>query len=585
MTGGKTATDIRVHEYRQILIWPFRLEGKETDPKKLRNAVAATLKEPEWREVENLSHHLAADNGALEARQENYQEYMYFHPFVRDFLFGGYKYRDVEKRPIRLFRRTGLRQACFGFDNELTGEFSAWFNIKRLNLYLFDTGVAILVAEFCNGGCVTGADGRVRCMNLAHAETVLERLRRAYPPYWSINEHAGFFPSSVRWTGWNLVDVRFGPPMRKDVLDQAEADLTPPSAGHWKYLLAPLDKTETRLVQVVDERIPLMLYLRVDDPAAISDFDWVRLGMCDEPSKNSLDPPYGAEFLANFPRDYFYDRHWITNAAGIVDSKRSSRYLFSGYGFLAVGGEENWFFKNILIKHFRRHYFQMALLAQFEHATLLAESHRLAMAESADISTALERILEFTKKYWFVDISNQVQAREMFARWRKHLNTETLYKQVLEAARNVTQFNEAKEARRNADATTRLTVAALLVAVPTLATGFLGMNVLVDENSELGALKSWGHDGWITVLWALALSAVTIGSLFCLAEALTPKNGVRRLDWRYIIVGLIVAVALLVAGVLWPRPPEEKKPEEFECRVVFPSSSADATLKCVKSPN
>lgn len=514
--------NVQVHEYRQILVWPFRLEGAESDPAKLRNAAAAALKEPEWREVKNLSHHLSREAKTLDDRQEGYQEFMYFHAFVRDFLFSAGD-SDVKNRPIRLFRRTGLRRACFDFDNELTGVFSVWLNIKRLNLYLFDTGVAIFAAEFCNDGWVRDADGQVRRMNLAHAETVLEQLRRAYPPYWWVDnnrgEHAGFFPSAVRWTGWNRVHVGFTPPSRESVLKQAEAELTPPLAGHWKYLLAPLDDGQTRLVQVVDERIPLMLYLRVDNPVKISDFDWVRLGMCDEPGKHVHAPPYGAEFLAHFRRDYCYDRHWITNNAGIVDPERASRYLFSGYGFLAVGGEDNRYFKNTMIKHFRRHYFQMALLAQFEHATLLAESHRLAKAQETETLATLKRILNFTKKYWFVDISNQVQAREMFALWRKHLNTETLYKQVLEAARNVTQFDEAKETRNSADATTRLTVAALLVAIPTLATGFLGMNVLVTKDS--GSLEGWQDKGWETLVYSLTGSAGVVAVLAVAAWLLT----------------------------------------------------------------
>jgi hypothetical protein len=581
MTGGKAATDIRVHEYRQILIWPFRLEGKETDPKNLRDAVAAMLKEPEWREVENLSHHLTAGADTLDGRQEGYQEFMYFHPFVRDFLFSGDKYRDDGKRQIRLFGRAGLRRAQFDFDNELTGAFSAWFNIKRLNLYLFDAGVAILVAEFCNGGWVTGADGRVRRMNLAHAETVLERLRRAYPPYWSIDEqggeHAGFFPSFVRWTGSYQVDVRFGAPTRKDVFDQAEADLTPPPAGHWKYLLAPLDKAEIRLVQVMDERIPLMLYLRVDDPSRISEFDWVRLGMCDEPGKEIHAPPYGVEFLGNFRRDYCYDRHWITNDAGVVDPERASRYLFSGYGFLAVGGEDNWYFKNILIKHFRRHYFQMALLAQFEHATLLAESHRLAKAQDAESPAALQRILEFTQKYWFVDVSNQVQAREMFALWRKHLNTETLYKQVLEAAHNVTQFNEAKETRNSTEATTRLTVATLLVAVPSLAISFLSMDIAlknkVDESAILSLVISFfgmgityknkvdesalqtakiiDNDVWLLIFWAVLFFTCVVGVVATLSWY---YHRFMPMKWRkYWLMLIALAACAFASFLLYPK--------------------------------
>ncbi len=105
---------------------------------------------------------------------------------------------------------------------------------------------------------------------------------------------------------------------------------------------------------------------------------------------------------------------------------------------------------------------------------------------------ALKRVLDFTQKYWFVDVSNQIQAREMYALWRSHLNTKALYEQVREEARAAAEYQDATENRRAADenrrateATTRLTIAALLVAVPSLATSFLGMNILPsDMNSQ-----------------------------------------------------------------------------------------------------
>lgn len=591
MKGGKTAKDIRVHEYRQILIWPFRLgsaklENHALDPLELRRRAVALLRGPEWVSVGDLRNHLDTDKTTgPTARQTGYQEIAYFHPFVRAFLFGNPQ--PSEEPAIRLFRRTGIASATVAFNNDMTGPFSARFSIDRLNLYLFDTGVAVFAAEFSSDGKIIVEAGISNQMTLGHAQTILERLRRAYPPFWWRDQNgddvAGLFPSAFIWGDRHGNGVCFNSPAPNDVIDATERTLEPPPAGHWRYVLAPLlESRDVRLLQVVDERIPLMLYLRVDDPAAISDDDWVRLGMCDEPSVNS-GPPYGQALIERIRRDCYYDPHWITDNQGVVDPKRASRFLFSGFGMMIVGGNDNSFFRDFLPKHFRRHYFQMALLAQFEHAALLTESKLMADAVGGNVEKALKRVLDFTQKYWFVDVSNQIQAREMFALWRKHLNTKTLYKQVLEEARAVADYQEAREARRSADATTRLTVAALLVAVPTLATGFLGMNVLVDENSELGALKGWGHDGWMTVLWALGLAAAMIGSIFGLAVALTPKGGTRRPDLRYII-GL-TAAALLVAGLLWPRPSEEKKPETYECRATSPSSSADATLKCEKSPN
>lgn len=548
MAGGRSATEIRVHEYRQILIWPFRL-GAGNDPLAERNRAAKLLPTGTWVEASNLAEHLPTSGDVAVSQQEGYQEFTYFHPFVRSLLFDSGQ-GDVENRQIRLFRREDVIAADIGFENEMTGPFSLRFKIERLNLYLFDTGVAILVVEFHNDGMLEGGAP----MNLAHALTLLERLRRAYPPFWRKNDAApGFSPSFVRWLSRDG-DQHEEPPLTADeVHNRPWSALTSPIASHWAWLLRPLYARGDSLFQIIDDRIPLMTYLRVDDPTQISDFDWMRLAMCDEPGKDARTPPYGKEFMARLHQDYSYDRHWITDEEDRVVVEKSSRYLFSGFGFVTVGAESNSFYADIFPKHFRRHYFQMALLAHVERATLLVASQCLPQSSDETADAALERVIRFTKSYWFSDVSPQVQAKEMFARWRRQLETQTLYSQVLDAARNVAQFNEAKEARRGAEATTRLTVAALLVAVPTLATGFLGMNVLVDDDSALGALKGWGHDGWMTVLWALGLAGALISFLFGLAVALTRKGGTKRLDLRY-IVGL-TAAALLAAAVLWPRPP------------------------------
>lgn len=504
---------VRIQEFRQILVWPFRLEdGRVTDPRSLRNEAAEALAGGGWTEIPRLLDHL----GAAGDGQAAYQEFVYFHPFVRDFLFG----KNGKSDEVRLFRCSG----CDGLDasfTDATGDFTVEFQVERTNLYLFDAGIAVLALELRNDGHIV-VDRKRQPMRLYHAQIVQERLRRAYPPFWHRDGQAGLMPASVRW---RHQDGRCGP----DHVPASPADLIgptvengePPLAGHWKALLKPLLPPDAvRLRQVVDDRIPQMLYLRVDDPAAISEGDWVRLANCDE--AGDLPFPYAEDFLGDFAARHCYDRHWIGNGDGSLNVASASRYLFSGYGFVAVGGEANGFFKDILPTHFRRHYFQLALLAQFEYAALLAESQRLADAEGVkDVERALKRVLGFTQKYWFVDVSNQIQAREMYALWRSHLNTKALYEQVKEEARAAAEYQDATENRRTAEATTRLTVAALLVAVPSLATGFLGINLISFDG---GNFKGWPPESldWIAtvsggallVVLALAVVAWILAGLF-----------------------------------------------------------------------
>lgn len=534
---------VLVHEFRQILVWPFRLEGgRVTDPRGLRDEAAKALAGGGWIEIPRLLDHL----GTTEDGQGAYQEFVYFHPFVRNFLYG----KNGESDEIRLFRCTGCDglDATFGTDAEA---FTVEFQVERANLYLFDAGIAVLALELRNGGDIIAADG-AQPMRLHHAQIVQERLRRAYPPYWDAEGRAGFMPTSVRWRRQDgQSSPGHVPPSPADMIGRTVECGEPQLAGHWQALLKPLlSRGQVHIQQVVDDRIPQMLYLRVDDPAAISRGDWVRLANCDEPG--SLPFPYAEGFLGDFEARHCYDRHWIRNGDGSLNAGAASRYLFSGYGFVAVGGEENPFFKNFLPSHFRRHYFQLALLAQFEYAALLAESQRLADAEDGkDVERALKRVLDFTQKYWFVDVSNQIQAREMYALWRSHLNTKALYDQVREEARVAAEYRDATENRRTAEATTRLTIAALLVAVPSLATGFLGMNVLVaDKGDGNGLIKAWGEADWLIFAWAVLFAAAIVGLAggAGLAYRLLPAWGRPWLPLLPIIIGCGVGVYLLYPG-------------------------------------
>ncbi|WP_298368775.1 hypothetical protein [Azospirillum sp.] len=464
----------------------------------MRDEAAEALEKSGWAESDHLLRHLDMADGG----QDEYQEYVYFHPFVRDFLFG----KDEKSKEIRLFLCPDYVGLDAAFDLDADG-FAVQFRVERANMYLFDAGIAVLALEIVNDGDIIVAC-RHESMQLKHAQIIQERLRRAYPPFWFSGGQAGLVAKSARWRRKDgQCSPEHAPLSQADMIDPTVKSGEPPLAGHWAALLKPLlspDKIHIR--QVVDERIPQMLYLRVDDPAAIARGDWVRLAMCDE--VGDLPLPYAEDFLADFEQRHCYDRHWIKDVNGVLNVGAASRYLFSGYGFVAVGGESNWFFKNILPTHVRRHYFQLALLAQFEFSFLVSEIQRIKLDSSIDDRNhSFERMMEFTEKYWFITISKQMQAKEMMDLWRKFLDTNSLYEQVLKKSHDLNQLSSAIEDRRASEATTRLTVAALLVAIPSLATGFLGINLLSFKD---GKFEGWPSESLSFVGQALGVAFLTV---------------------------------------------------------------------------
>ena len=91
-------------------------------------------------------------------------------------------------------------------------------------------------------------------------------------------------------------------------------------------------------------------------------------------------------------------------------------------------------------------HFLLFLVAHFHKAALHMFSDRLIAAVSRldigdteanrvfrrDIRSALENFLRFEHRYWFHEISNQAQARELFQLARQHLDLDVLYREIRE---------------------------------------------------------------------------------------------------------------------------------------------------------
>lgn len=478
---------IPVREFRQILIWPLRLENPESVS--IRHSVADLDASPFWQRLDDPLRHLDADRKALS--QAAYQEFVYFHPFVQSFLYG-------PQAAMQVFRRTDIQAASLDLDNHVTGPFRADLAVDRINLYLFEGGNAVLVVEVSCGCVAPGQSyqgllrdqGKPRVPGLAHILVILERFRRLYPPYWS-DDQAGLSPKSVRWIRPVHDDLCFSPLPLADALAHVGTSRHPPLADHWRALLHPLrfsgkaDAGHGEIwTHVVDERAPSMAYVAVDDPHAIEAGDWVRLAMLDEPGQGRN--PYSPGFLAEFQAQHCYDRFWDDG-----DRQFNSRYLMSGYGFVAVGSAGNPFFADHVRQHVRRHYFQMGLIAHFQNAALLTLSDRLAHAvdtlrhgSTDQADQILQDVLAFTHRYWFPDISNHVQARELYDRWRRHLDVEALQAQVMTEAQSLNAFVNGRQA-------TRLNKIAVAGVVPAVVTGALGMNVVV-QNGAAYLTKRFG---------------------------------------------------------------------------------------------
>ncbi|NJR71992.1 MAG: hypothetical protein HC782_02455, partial [Gammaproteobacteria bacterium] len=107
----------------------------------------------------------------------------------------------------------------------------------------------------------------------------------------------------------------------------------------------------------------------------------------------------------------------------------------------------------------------------------------------------MEVFLRFNHRYWFHEISNQVQASDFFTRWSHQLGSDALYQEVREEARDINEYLDADRTRKQTDNAMRLTVVSSCGMVGTVATGFLGMNL-------------FSHDGYSTIAKLAIFAAV-----------------------------------------------------------------------------
>jgi hypothetical protein len=552
-----SADEIDITLFREILLLPFTIDPVDTADLRLRTgrqrmeAAAAILSGSNWEKIDNRACHLPEDRdipkGECEAQRAKrlrsaYEEFVYFEPFVRKFLYSRperSRDKDKDKDPITLFARKDVGKLEVGYERVYSldgGDKKArvvrryTFIVERCNLYLFETGNALLALEVAFESVITvgpleGVPAKIRDnatrMTLVDCQVVLENLRRVFPPYFTETDgqlgnpaaslEAPYFARSFTWhrrtpePTWPIdvsvsaetqIGEVFGPAGRAH--GKADVPQAPPMFEPWRKVLEPLlveggsagpDGQRVRLSQIGDDRAFVMAQIGVRNAFQIKDSDWVRLCYCDAPGSGFS---YAKGFLKNFKETNCYDRFFD------VDKKenwQSTRYLMCNYAFLMVGscvpankGKNDWF-RHLFSRHFRRHYFQLVMISLLHKVALLSLSNRLAkpldssnFEEEAEIT--YRDILNFTHRYWFEEISAQIQGHELFTMLRQHLRTREMYNQLSQEVRETT----ARLAVVRQDRLNRVAGVGLGAAV---FVGIFGMNIFDDGEYFLGNIPTW----------------------------------------------------------------------------------------------
>ncbi len=145
-----------------------------------------------------------------------------------------------------------------------------------------------------------------------------------------------------------------------------------------------------------------------------------------------------------------------------------------------------------MLGQFRHQFFLLGLIAHMHKAALLMMSDRLVQSVTrldiddqetvrrfrVEIRSMLEIFLRFTHRYWFHDVSDHVQTRDVFHALMKHLGTERSYAEIREELQDMGAYLDSDLLRRQSNIFLRLTVVTMIGLIGTTATGFLGMNLI-----------------------------------------------------------------------------------------------------------
>jgi hypothetical protein len=475
-----------VRHFRQILLWPLQLiPAPDSDPRQSPwEEFERSGPSNPWREI---SGEFGEGSGRFHTR--HYSEFTTFMPTVQRFLYGenphGRRSAWHSESPVRVFRRTDVVRIRVTYRR---GGPSVVFSVGHVELYFFyDIDVILLAVEIF-------ADD----IDLQLVQHTLYGFGRAYPLEWEPDGTASHCLDRVEWldAGGEILSASDYEQADR-YLDFVDRYRAPRIADHWEFLLRPLalydsgDPGQMGYRQIEYHRMPLAAYLAVDDPAALTIADFIRLGLAAAPGCCD-ELPYSDGYLDGFEQRYCYDRYWKPGTADM-----STRFICTGSTLLVIGNAAQPRFIDLetgILGQFRHQYFLLFLIAHFHRAALLMFSERLVNAinrldiRNTDsvrqfkrcIRLILEVFLRFTHRYWFHEISDQAQAKELFRMCAEHLDTDELFNDVREEVQDMGNYLDSDTLRRQSNSMLRLTVVTIMGMTASITSGFLGMN-LVDK--------------------------------------------------------------------------------------------------------
>lgn len=503
--------DLTVRHFRKIAIWPLQLTmPSQATRSHNADALDAELCKHSWKLVED---EFGNPNDPLEER--HFREFVAFLPHVQRFLYGSapgpVRQLGYGDAPLRIYRRTDIAAARIWVTRDST---PLVCRVSHLDLHFFyDTDVIILACEI-------EADD----LPLGVVQEIMHRFGRVYPSGWTAAGEPLNTTYKVEWLGHDGSVLTSSDYDDRDRYLRAVGQNRAPCFGsHWEYALQPLvpatqaRKDRATYRQIEYYRMPSMGFLSLDRIDDLSRDDNIRLAFMS--GKGPLH--HSEQQIDDFEKNHRYDRLYQPQDHA---SAAALRFLVSGHALtMLVGGERSITEdrERGLLAQFRHQYYLLFLISHFHKAAMLMISDQLVAAVkplegSGERSARLfrqtiyrlqETFMRFTQRYWFTEVSDQAQARHLFAMQTALLGNERLYGEIRNEIFDLVQYIDSDVLRRQSGTMHRLTAVTILGLIGTVVTGFLGMNLIAAADQPMD--YKLGFFGIVTaVVTALTIAVV-----------------------------------------------------------------------------
>ena len=463
-----------------------------------------------------------------------YNEYTYFHPYVREVLFE----KDDEKNPISRYYE--YRHAEGIYRIEVGGKHYD-LRLDGIALRWFDNGIEILSFHLIND----------RYDSFDDILRINEFGRRTFPQYLGKN--------LVDDTKNNLLACRLG-----IIFDDGREWIEDFS----NYRSLPkIDKNPHRLPNFIDKLLQQAFGENHGAEPILDDRMYLLCHLMDARKSAQLsketEQGYAYESNQEWYRFVFVDgdEAMCQSKRMLKDLIRKSTYdRWVGYGtlfgitrysFVILSGED-WFARNVLDRHLRTVYYQMMTLPLAYRAMMLQFSKKVAdVLEKKDKKVQSDKLfmdfLKFKNRIYFHELTAQEQGIELFDMTKKQMR---LTDRLTELDQDIAELHDFLtmqiEEKRSEQGHLLNTLAAIFLPASLLA-GMFGMNFIDFDQ----------HNFWASsiAVGLIVIVAPLLGWLWILnlrsAKKLWSVVGA-------ILIALIMVLVLALSVLFYPYPNGEK---------------------------